>query len=61
MTQPEKQKAFSLAISKLKKVVAFADAMSQETVTKETASTLRQLTHEAHEVSCKFHRVMWET
>lgn len=59
MTQPEKQKAFHHAIAKLKKIAAFADAMSQQSVTKETASTLRQLSHEAHEVTTKFHRVMW--
>lgn len=60
MTQIEKDKLFRLTISKLKKTVAFAEAMVQEAVTKETASTLRQLTHEAHEISCKFHRAMWK-
>jgi hypothetical protein len=59
MTQIEKQKQFMFAISRLRRAVAFADAMASEQVTKETASTLRQLTHEAHEISMKFHRVMW--
>lgn len=61
MTQPEKQKEFLRVIMELKRIVAFADAMKSESVTKETASTLRVLASDAYEASKKFHGVMWRS
>lgn len=61
MTQPEKQKLFHQVINKLKKTAAFAEAMRNEQVTKETASTIRQLADDAKEESIKLHRAMWAT
>lgn len=58
MTQPEKQIQFRKVTSELKKIGAFADAMANEVVTKETASTLRSLASDAYEAAKKFHGVM---
>lgn len=59
MTQPERQKEFQRVTKELKKAGAFAEAMSREVVTKETASTLRALTSDAYELAKKFHGMMW--
>jgi len=54
MTQPEKQKAFLAVIAKMKKSVAFAEAMASESVTTDTALTLMQLTEAAHKAATIF-------
>jgi hypothetical protein len=59
MTQPEKQLYFRRVIKELKRGAAFAEAMQNESVTKETASTLRELASDAYELAKKFHGVMW--
>lgn len=54
MTQPEKQKAFLAVIAKMKKSVAFAEAMASEAVTTDTALTLMQLAEDAHRAATVF-------
>jgi hypothetical protein len=48
MTQTEKKEMLQACIYKLKRAAGFAEAMSAEPVTVGTASTLMQLSSEAH-------------
>lgn len=58
MTQQEKQKKFHAVIANLKRTLAFAEAMANESVTPDTALSLMQLAEAAHKSATIFRTEM---
>jgi len=54
MTQKEKNDYFARVIQKMKRSLLFAEAMSKENVTLDTALTLMQLAEDAHKAATTF-------
>jgi len=61
MTQPEKQKEFKKLIEELRRAWQFGYAMSEFSVSKETCTTILQLTEAAHETAVALHHKAWAT